>query len=186
MKNSKTLSLAVVISLLFASGCYRSDQPDVMTFRVDANQLDAVFTDSRAGFRLGIPKGLSSISVSALGSVSENDLVGDSVLVLYLDSATEFSMLVKAISAVPNFQDEEKRWNSVTESSFKSNGITIKQVVLENADVVNFKLFFELNGQRREIDYLAQRLVFADCVTRIESSIGSLSPVKNFSHNKPN
>lgn len=178
------MSLAVIA---LTTGCFKSDQVEEVAFRVDVNTLDEIFTDREAGFRLAIPKGLSAVNPTSLKIFPNNKLFGDDVVAFYLDTLAKFSVFVKTISAeampanlADNF-DSDKTWNSVQRSSFKHNDIDLSQVVLENRDVINFKLFFELNGQYREINYLVDRSRYPDFVKNIESSIGSLSQLNQFS-----
>lgn len=72
-----------------------------------------------------------------------------------------------------------KMWNDVKMATFRFNDLTTDQLLLQNQQMVNFKLiFFKNRDIPFQVDYIVPRQTYAEKVRYIESSIGSIRRIK--------
>jgi hypothetical protein len=184
----------LLVSIAFIS-CGSSDKKlddDQVYFNVDPAQLNLTYNDNQALFSFKLPKGLTELN--SISNLSDSELEYDSlVLAVYFDSATQAAVIVKSIPQYQSFLTEVTRspdslfnlngqWATINSTTFKHHRLLIQQVLLENNDVINLKLFFENNQEGREVEFLVHRNAYADIVRSIESSIGSISVTNKSSH----
>jgi hypothetical protein len=107
---------------------------------------------------------------------------------LYLDSLQKASLIVSyfnnpdglnQIFANPDSAfNATKDWVSIDKSQFILNGQETFQFLLQNKNVINFKLLIRSSNTILQLDYFVDRAQYMYEVKKIESSIGSIRQLK--------
>jgi len=86
-------------------------------------------------------------------------------------SADFYNLILKD----PNtYFNKDSIWNAIQPSSFKYNSRSFFQLVLQNAELIIFKIFIYSNREVYELDYVIPRTEIVNYVQSVESSIGSI------------
>jgi hypothetical protein len=185
-------ALSVLISFAWIS-C-QPKQPEKksdLQFTVNPELLGYVYTDTVSRFSVGIPKGW--IPLTALDSTIQLKFmnVEDSIALerIFLDSLQQGgSVLITSLAETDSVMfgkvyknpdsafNQQKIWQQILKSTFYHNGLFIRQYLLQNNDLVTFRLVIT-KGLRFpvQIDYVLSRNTYMQHVKKIESSIGSIN-----------
>lgn len=194
MKNNiaSLLFFLVLLTLLSCSGSEKSAElASDLKFDVNPLLLDEDFSDSLTGMRLKIPLGWENLSTSkseSLKSKFEVHLQQDSSIVaIYIDTLNQASLIISRkyqwddsdLKRMYNTPDsvfnEAKQWDPIMKSDFMLNGLSVHQFLLQNKELVNFKLICGKGmGRKFQIDYVIGRATYLKQVKKVESSIGTI------------
>jgi hypothetical protein len=190
----KKYLFALPIFISFFWICCQPKQPEKksdLQFTVNPELLGNVYTDSISGFTVSIPKGWLPLTVFdstiqskfmdvedsiALGRIFLDSLQqGGSVLITSL-AETDSVMFGKVYQNPDSAFNQQKIWQQILKSAFYHNGLYIRQYLLQNNDLVTFRLVIT-EGLRFpvQIDYVLGRNTYMQHVKKIESSIGSIN-----------
>ena len=107
------------------------------------------------------------------------DSASQSVAVLSDLSEVDTELYGKITSEYEQVFNAGKTWDDVKMATFRFNNLTAHQLLLQNQQMVNFKLLFFKNLDNKfQVDYIVPRQVYAEKVRHIESSIGSIRRMK--------
>ena len=207
-KNSpKELFYIILVSLLVTlPGCnsntHRESTLIEAQFNIDTTLLSGTaIVDSSLNYSLRIPKGWQSISPELTAKLKTSMLVQD-----YADAGFEFGFINPKDSSMLVCLDVSKMepsvfsglrenylevlnlnnaWNQIQYQEFKYKSFMIDQYVLQNDEILNFKLICRDHienadtAPKIELLYFINAKGLAENIKAIESSIGSLSNINH-------
>lgn len=181
-------------SLIILDGCTNSDSKakrNDLAFEVNEKFLGESYLDSLSNITLRIPVGWKDSDDS-----SDNTLQSKMSLLrqnsnskkFYLDSLQKASLIISYIDQPENLDliftnpdsvyNTTKNWMSITKSQFVLNGLETFQFLLQNQNVVNFKLLVRGRNTTLQVDYIVDRASYIQEIKKIESSIGSIEQLR--------
>lgn len=184
-----------VVQLLFfitvISACTKPSEQqskNEIEFNVDQALLGEQYVDSLSGFYFSVPKNWKS--VLAISNASDSIAVSKSIRKIFIDSAANASLIITSMKGVDIEQaykifnspdstfNSARVWTSISKAEFLLGGITVHQYLIQNQEIVNFKLIL-VRGVKDiiQLDYLTQRDLYANQIKNIESSIGSIKGI---------
>ena len=188
--------LIVLFSILFF-GCAKtkeaSDTNDDLLFDINYALLGESFYDTTLGMKMKIPLGWKKISMlndEVLAAKFKHLRLDSLGSTMYIDTAQHASILISIMNAMTakdlqriyNNPDSTynlvKKWDTVIKSELSINGIHTYQFLLQSQNLINFKLIFTgKTKQKFQVDYFIERSKYLGLVKKIESSIGTISPL---------
>ncbi len=181
--------LALAFVSMFGVSC-GNQQPsgNTISFRVNQDLLsDTVFTTSDEMLRLQPPQNWAQLSSNDTIYLVFAEVMQHKLEAVFIDTKTEASLLISEVSADemlameqvfenPDlFYNSNNNWLSVQHGDFKYNSYQIDQIVLQNHDIVIYKLFASRMGKTYEINYSVPRAYAEQILRAVESSIGSIN-----------
>ena len=191
------LHYILILFSIILIGCIKTKETsqtnDDLLFDINYTLLGESFYDTALGMKMKIPLGWKKVSMlndKALALKLKQlhlDSLGSK---MYIDTAQHASILISKIDNLTteylrrmyNNPDSTynllKQWDSVIKSEFSINGIPTYQFLLQNKDLINFKLLFTgKTKQKFQVDYFIERSNYLGLVKKVESSIGTISPL---------
>jgi hypothetical protein len=184
MKNLVSLTLLFLLLV----GCRQSDKRVVEAeFNVNKSILsDSAFV-SNSGFSIYPPlnwrktesynneleKGIMYRLDNKLLSVFKSDS-SDCALIISELPESNFELL-KELQKSNSFSNHDSAWTNVQSSIFRYRTYEIIQIVSQNSEMINFKLFTHRLKELYELDYIIPRAEINLKIQSVESSIGSIN-----------
>jgi hypothetical protein len=169
-----------------------NDNDHEMTFHVDASLLSTIpYLSESSGIGLYPPAGWISADSSHLLPEGVSEKLFSEMKAVYYSPETESILLiqdfpvadtalVKRIAENPTaWYNSDSTWTSMMSDTFKYKGFNIQQFVLQNAQLVVFKLFVHNQPGIIELNYVVQPGVGPETMKSVESSIGSIYSLTN-------
>lgn len=193
------ISSLVILALMVFSCRQTGNQPEVVEarFNVDQELLEsAPITDKDVSFKMQYPQGWERMEESFSNQLAEHILAGpyasarivsgavhpvDSSMLLVLDvsqmDSTFFAELKQDYETIFN---QDQLWMDVQLESFTHNCFIVDQYVLQNEQIVQFRLQCrrkDSNTQQPELEvyFFLNRLHIHNNIKSVESSIGTLN-----------
>jgi hypothetical protein len=190
-----------VFALLLAAflcGCENRSQEDEqpvpeLTFRTNSALLGDRFVDRGLKFSFQPPKGCAPMPKASLDKardkiVREFSLDGSFTVEprnIFINQKEKLICLVSALPKLPLSQEHLKIYQravarqakgvEVKQGLYRHGGLEIRQILIMNADKINFKLIvLQSNLNSFQIDYSLPRPSYEKNLEAIESSIGSV------------
>lgn len=181
--------LILAILAMFAASCgHQQPNDNTISFRVNQELLsDSVFSSRDEILVLQPPVDWARLNSndSIYGVFAE--VMQHKLEAVFIDAKTEASLLISEVSAdemlameqvfenPDSFYNKNNNWLSVQHGDFKYNSYHINQIVLQNHDIVIYKLFASRMGKTYEINYSVPRAYAEEILRAVESSIGSIN-----------
>lgn len=200
MHNSgKILFTLFLFIFLLTQACSNNENenPRDLTFKVNQTLLGEKFIDNDLGFSFSPPKSCLPISEEKIQKINDRlkketaiaNSIGVEPHTVFLNENDQF---VCVISILPTLSDADSanaayqqaieshyKNSQVSQADFNHNGLKIYQSLITNQNIVQFKLVvIQSQGKSFQIDYVIQKLIYQDNLEAIESSIGSLTKLK--------
>jgi hypothetical protein len=193
----KHLKAFILISALLSAsiGCapgHSTHNDHVMSFHVDSSLLSALpYLSESSGIGIYPPAGWLSADSSHLFPQGINEQLYREMKAVFYSPETECMLLiqdfpladttlVKQITENPAaWYNADSTWTSVMSDTFTYKGFNIQQFVLQNPQLVVFKLFVLSQPGITELNYLVQPGVGPETMKSVESSIGSIYSLTN-------
>lgn len=181
------LALAFVAMLGVSCG---NQQPtdNTISFRVNQELLsETVFSTKDELLRLQPPQNWVQLNSNDTVYMVFAEVMQHKLAAVFLDAKTEASLLISEVSADEMLAMEQvfenpdlyynsnNNWLSVQHGDFNYNSYQINQIVLQNQDIVIYKLFASRMGKTYEINYSVPRAYAEQILRAVESSIGSIN-----------
>ena len=188
-------NLLFVFLPIFVWSCGNSttteNQKNDLQFTVEEKLLAEEFRDTSSGVRLRVPvewHPVKHLTNDRLKHTFTSILSDDTLIqAIYVDTVhqaslictrvnAQFEELQRAFNNPDSAYNSNKQWNSVLKSNFMLNGISVNQFLLQNADLVNFRLVC-IDGLKNkfQLDYIMSRNAYLLQIKKVESSIGTIS-----------
>jgi hypothetical protein len=187
MKNRPPI-LVILFCLIFLS-CHRSDKNIVEAeFTVNKSLLSDSSFISKTGFSVYPPK--DWLKAESYNTELQNKIqsrLENKLLAIYKHDSTNCTLiiselpeanykLIKQFSEKHNLNLEgDSVWTNVQSSVFRYKTYEVIQIVSQNTEMINFKLYTHRLSELYELDYVIPRNEIPTKVKSIESSIGSLN-----------
>jgi hypothetical protein len=157
---------------------------------VEEKLLAEEFRDTSSGVRLRVPVGWYPVQYLTNDSLKRkftSILIHDTLVqAIYVDTVNQASLICTRVNAQleelkraftnpDSAYNSNKQWNSVLKSNFMLNGISVNQFLLQNNELVNFRLVC-IDGLKNkfQIDYIMSRNAYLIQIKKVESSIGTI------------
>jgi len=196
MKNGRAwLWRAGVLLLLTGIGCQKeAPQVPAMAFAVEAERLGETHQLEASGFQFQAPQRWQPLTIQQVDTVTQSlDLAGEAVVFhpqhVFLDSVNSSVLSVatfrlaeapfeEQMAAYGHLLAERFEADSVRQTLFVKDGITMAQFLVQPEGLVNFKLVFEAAPDHLvQFDYIVPHAEYHQEVKNIESSIGSIQRI---------
>ncbi len=181
--------LILTFSVIVIASCgHQQPSDNTISFRINEELLsDSVFSSRDEILRLQPP--IDWERLSSGDSIYEvfAEVMQDKLDAVFVDAKTQASLIISEVSADemlamekvfknPDiYYNSNNKWLSVQHGDFKYNSYQINQIVLQNHDIVIYKLFTSRMGKTYEINYSVPRAYAEEILRAVESSIGSIN-----------
>lgn len=175
------------------AACKSETRQNTLQFNVDQNLLGEKYTVDALDFAFSVPAGwakmpdsiMTQAKVRLTGENPDQNLTMD-LQAFYLDSlsgsfcsVSEVQILQGQTSAKDIYrQNLQKKYpqTGIKEGDFVINDVTVHQFLIVTDNKILFKLLLNLKGDSFfQIDYAIDQNIYPQYVTKIESSIGSIT-----------
>jgi len=171
-----------------------NDQPEEMTFQINQSLLGEKYSDRELGFSFSPPSGCKQMPEHIVqhvkGEIQKSIVPSDSLVLepkqFFLNEDEHFFCLLTALpmlalcdSSISFYHKVIKNsaeQSEVQHSTYKYNNFLIYQSLIISNKTIDFKLLIpQPDNKSFQIDYIIPKLIYANKIEVIESSIGSLS-----------
>lgn len=186
----KTMLLCMA---LMGMGCQpKQSGPPPMTFAVENDRLGEVQRLDEAGVQFQAPRDWETLSVGQVDTVAHAlDVEAGSLAMqpyrVFLDPTTQSVLSVARLeldsqgsfaedmTTYGHILQERFAEDSLRQTLFVKDGITMAQFLVQPDGLVNFKLVMATDASHMlQFDYLVPRSIYPQEIKNIESSIGSI------------
>lgn len=163
--------VAVIFGLLILTSCSNSENKDKVVealLEVNQDRLDPeIMYSSDNKITYQIPKNFNGFVHEKIGNASAFIDESDSTIMIY--SEPEQNHIVALSDSVRN------NYLHVSESEFISNQLAVRQIVFQQPEIINFRLYFTAQDINKtyQVDYFIKPELLDNKIKLIESSIGS-------------
>jgi hypothetical protein len=180
---------AYLIALIFLFSCQQANKKITEAeFSINKLLLSDSSFKSNKGFFISPPKrwfktgsydsvlrAKTSIrSDNKLLAIYKSDTADCALIITELPEAT-FSVVRGSLNKTDSYPGKDTIWTNVQSSIFKYKSFEIIQFVLQNSELVVFKLFAHRSSELYEMDYIIPRNEINKYLQSVESSIGSIN-----------
>ena len=188
----KIIFFLIILVAFFEYSCKEKKVENSLGFNIDNSLLKSEFVDSLAGINLRAPLGWDDLSNDKNKKLKYRLNLdfkkGADIKAFYIDTVNQACLIVsnlnlltdRDIKHIFNNPDSsynlDKKWEQIMKSEYILNGLDVTQFLLQNAQIINFKLILR-NGDNKiyQVDYLSGREMYLKNVKKIESSIGTIN-----------
>lgn len=183
--------ISILFSLIIFACTQQEKKKSDLQFSINENLLGLTFQDTMSHLTLRIPKGWLPLSSFDSATQTKFNSLKDEIGFqdVFIDSLQQGgSLMIKSLINIDTVSisnmyrdpetafNQQKVWNQIMKSSFYYNDLLIKQFLLQNNDLVSFKLIIsEGLSHPIQLDYILSRNTYMLEVKKIESSIGSIN-----------
>lgn len=156
-----------------------------MNFSVNQHLLAPTYIDTAVGVQFNPPKNMVSINYKTAQEISDPIRIKQ----IFSDTLTQATLLYSDLSVLPdsslqnilnNYQqvlNKNGEWKSIQKAVYQFNGLRVYQFLLQNEQIVGFKLVFPEGTKKKfSLDYAFPVHQYAKYAKPLESSIGSVHP----------
>jgi hypothetical protein len=173
---------------MFLVSCRHSDKRELEAeFNVNIALLsDSAFV-SKTGFNIYPP--LNWLKTESYNSELDRKIMyrlDNKLLSIYKSDTTNCALiiselpetnfdLIKGLLKSNSFSHKDSIWTNIQSTIFRYKSYEIVQIVSQNSEVINFKLFAHRLKELYELDYIIPRNEIKKRIQSVESSIGSIN-----------
>ena len=192
----KFLTTFIIVIVLFCSreNNNTSEKTEELTFEVDSTKLELTSYNQDLGIQFNAPKGWTPISHTIFEQFSKRDTVvfieNSDIKIqpksIFFNEAHKTLLYISQLQKLEDSTWVEKykgliqtKFSPVKVGDFLKDDILFTQFLIQDKHLVTFKLlFFNLNNQLIQFDYIIPKDTYLSEIKAIESSIGSIKLIE--------
>ena len=179
----------IYLAVFFFVGCYNPTDDNEVEFKIDRTLLaDSSFFYK--GLQLFPPKNWIKSDLGILPSGNIPESLASSIIATFQSDTSQCFMIITLLPEMPvslpdsmlanpgKFFNKDSTWMAIQPSQFNYHSFICRQFVLQNSDIVVFKLLLTRDSKNFELDYIVPRNYIPILAKSVESSIGSIQYIE--------
>lgn len=182
----------IVLLIVIIQACATKTENNQMNFQVDTSLLaEFPYKATKDGIGVYPPKewkrhDATSLLFKQLQETNHATIVAlyapeseDAMLMVNETQGMDASLLTEITGNPSAYYNQDSIWNAVMHDNFRYKDFDINQIILQNDQLVIFKLFVQQNSRLLELNYMLPAGASPQTMKSVESSIGSLYTITN-------
>jgi hypothetical protein len=182
----------IVFLIVIFQACTPKNANDQMNFQVDPSLLaEYPYLATKDGMGLYPPKewkwhDTTSSLFKQLQVANKANIMAlyspeaeDAMLMINETQGMDASLLLEIVGNPAAYYNQDSIWNAVMHDRFQYKEFDINQIILQNDQLVIFKLFVQFNSKLMELNYMLPSDASPQTMKSVESSIGSIYSITN-------